>query len=237
MAKSSKKRTKEPVDYSDLSIIIPAAGAAKRMASHGPKPLISLPDNRTIIGRQIDLLKTIFPKADIIVVLGHEADRIVNNLPRKVRVIENEKFAETSVSRSILLGLRASVTPKALVVYGDLVFSKEILMAIDPAVSSLLLGTQCDDTVGVTVNDGLVEHMDYGLNSKLGWLSIFSLVGNELREFKRVASLIGSRRLLGFEILNKIIDEGGKFEAVSTKGKLVQVEQSKDLKQIGNVVK
>lgn len=234
MKKPSRSQIK---DFSDVSVIIPTAGLGRRMVTYGPKALLGLPDGRCLIRRQIDIIRNIFPGCDVTVVVGHEAEQVLGHLPRHIRVIENERFKETSVSRSILLGLRASVNPHALVVYGDLVFSREALSRINPRQSSILIGQHLTNDIGVTVDKGKVEHLDFGLETKHHWLNVFTLADRELPEFKRVASITANQKLLGWEILNKVIDDGGHFKSLVSKGKVLQIDSARDLKQINLVIK
>jgi choline kinase len=108
----------------NLSIIIPAAGVGKRMRSYGPKSLIPLNHEETVISRQINLLKKLFlHHSEIIVVVGFESEKIIRNLPKWVKVIENENYATTNVARSIGMALRIASNNNVLIVYGDLVFN------------------------------------------------------------------------------------------------------------------
>ena len=67
------------LDYK-TTIIIPAAGAGRRMKSYGPKPLIKVGDS-TVIKNQISLLKTYIPDSRIVLVCGFKAERLMNETP------------------------------------------------------------------------------------------------------------------------------------------------------------
>jgi choline kinase len=216
---------------SDLCIVIPTAGLGRRMKSFGPKALINLGDGRTVLRRQLDLLKARYPKADIVVVVGYDGDRVLKTLPAGVRVVENERFEDTSVSRSISIGLRASVASKAIVVYGDLVFNRQTLDPLASDRSCVVVdshGRLPDDGVGVTVDGGLAVHFDYGLPTK--FCHIMMLTGRELQMFRSIGSHREKQRLLGFEVLNEIIERGGELYAVEHRDmSIVEIESSKDI--------
>src|SRR3982751_246557 len=94
----------------NLSIVIPAAGVGRRMKSFGPKSLIELGDGQTVLSRQLHILRSTYPTADIVLVLGHEADRIIRSLPSAsgIKVVENENHSETNVARSLAMGIRVA---------------------------------------------------------------------------------------------------------------------------------
>ena len=48
-----------------IDIVIPAAGLGKRMKSYGPKSLIKIKQNLTIIENQFKIIKNTIPNANI----------------------------------------------------------------------------------------------------------------------------------------------------------------------------
>ena len=109
------------------SIIIPAAGMGYRMRSYGPKPLIRINQEKTIVQNQIEIIKNNFVNPEIILVCGFEADKVMKNTPTDIIKIENESYEKTNVLRSIGMGLRAATSERVLIVYGDLVFNDEAI--------------------------------------------------------------------------------------------------------------
>lgn len=215
----------------DLSIVIPAAGLGRRMKSYGPKALIELRRGQTILGRQIAILRSHFPSADVVVVVGFEADRVLRTLPPDVISVENELHSVTNVARSLDLGLRACPARSVLIVYGDLVFTPETFACMPEGRSAAWVDTAGrirDQEVGVNVQDGEVTHFSYGLGPK--WAQIALLTGKELALFRKAASAPGRRRYFGFEVFNDVIDRGGSLLAHEPEGMhLVEVDTSRDI--------
>lgn len=209
------------------------------MKSYGPKALIELPGHETIIGRQLRVLRSRFPTADIVVVVGHEADRVIKTLPRNIKVVENENYANTNVVRSIGMGLRVASRDRVLLVYGDLVFNTGAIEWAGEYGSSILVDTRGqmgEDEVGVTVYNGRATNFSYGLPVK--WSQIAFLAGRELELFKEVVWDSEKRRCFGFEALNAVLDEGGKLRAVEPHGaRIREIDSSKDIDQVDNVSK
>jgi choline kinase len=222
---------------SDLTVIIPAAGLGRRMRSFGPKALIEVTDRQTILGRQLAILRGTHPDADVVVVAGYEAERVIRALPAGVRVVENDAYEDTNVARSLALGLRSSRCKRALVVYGDLVFSKATLDGLDQGRSCVVVDTRGqmrEFEVGCTVVGGKVTHFSYGLDTK--WAQVAYLAGRELGLFRRLVGGRDRRRHFGFEVLNEVLEHGGELRAVEPVGmKIVEVDTSKDIEQARSV--
>ncbi len=221
----------------NLSIVIPAAGMGRRMKSYGPKPLIELRAGETVIDRQIRILTATFPHADITVVLGHEIDRVVQSLPSFVKVVENERHAETNVLRSIGMGLRVADHDSVLVVYGDLVFNEAAVAGFVLPHSTLLVdgrGQIADEGVGATVVDGRVTQLGYGLATK--WAQVMLLTGQEMSMFEKISLMPDRRMHFGFEALRSVIEEGGSFRAIEPReGRLVEIDSAKDIERARSI--
>lgn len=214
----------------NLSIIIPVAGIGRRMKSYGSKCLLPLDDGRSILRRQIDTLRLIWKDPEIIVVVGFDSDKVIKTLPAGIRVVENEKYEDTGVGRSISMGLRATTSTKCLVIYGDLVFNKSTFDNLKEE-SSIIIDTHkrltsCE--VGIIIENNKALHFDYGLPTK--WCSIVLLTGKELSLFKSLGSHLDRKKMAGHEVLNAIIDRGGEFSCNEPKKmKIVEVDSTKDL--------
>lgn len=221
----------------DISIIIPAAGMGRRMNSYGPKSLIELPGGQNVISRQLGLIREAYPKAEIIVVLGFGCDRILRYLPPDVKVVENEKYADTNVARSIAMGLRVASHKHVLIIYGDLVFNAETIAGLVGVKSAGVIdrsGQLSVDEVGVMVCDGKITNFEYELPDK--WAQILFLTGLELELFRKFSSSRERRKWFGYEILNRIIDHGGSFKAVEPKEmRIAEIDFSRDIEHARKV--
>lgn len=218
-----------------LDIVIPCAGLGRRMKSYGPKALIPV-GPETLIGRQIRLLTAAYPDSRVIVVAGYEADRIKKAVPGGTKVVVNRRYAETNVARSIQLGLAVSHPARsALVVYGDLVFNRRAIDAIPRGISSVIVepGDARPGEVGVNVVDMKAVHLSYGLDPK--WAHITMLAPHEKRLFLAACQAHhATDNLLGFEVLNMVLDRGGELHALTHEDlRLVEVDTSRDIDRVG----
>jgi len=233
----SVRHIKKIADATALDVIIPAAGLGRRMKSYGPKPLIKIKPNLTIIENQLKVLKRVIPQANIILVGGFDADKLMNQTPDNLIKIENEKYATTNVVRSIGMGLRACQND-VLIIYGDLIFNIQAISAMDFNHSSILVGQDimADKEVGCVVNArGAVENMMYDLPTKWGQISFVK--GRELRLLKQICWNPNNYNMFGFEAINHIISNGGKLKGChDPKARVIDVDTNKDLEKVRSII-
>ncbi len=218
-----------------LSIIIPAAGMGNRMTTYGVKSLIQI-KNETIISRQLNIIKKSFKEYEVILVTGFESDKLMNKTPNSIIKIENTNYETTNVIKSIGIGLRATLNDRVLIVYGDLVFTPNTLrMPLET--STLLLdnsGLMKKEEVGCSSQGDTLEHMTYQQPKK--WAQIAYFTGRELELLRRISYNKNNTMLFGFEAINKIMNMGGKFKVYSSKSKVTDIDNSKDLLKVKEII-
>jgi len=220
------------------SIIIPAAGQGLRMKSYGAKPLIKLTPDLTVIQNQLNIISKKFRYYEIILIVGFQAYRVMGETPNDIIKIENERYEDTNVCRSIGMGLRAATTNRVLIIYGDLVFNYEALDVKFNKGSSLIIdssNTMTDNEIGCTINNGTIEHLSYELPHKWSQISFFT--GRELEMLKKISWNPNNERLYGFELINQIIESGGQFRPVFPPGiKVNDIDTSKDIPIVQGII-
>ena len=218
-----------------IDIVIPAAGMGKRMKSYGPKALIQIGKNKNIIQKQIAQIKKVLPVNRIILVAGFEAAKLMNEVPSDVICIENERYEETNVIRSLGMGLRAT-EKDVLVIYGDLVFNDKALEALNLNKSCTIVGNDIMDAseIGCSMNKDEIKHMMYDLDTK--WSQITFYRGKELGLLKKHCWSTDNERMFGFEIINKILESGGYIKGIEEKGiQVIDVDNSKDITKVKTI--
>ena len=222
-----------------MGIIIPAAGLGKRMKSRGPKPLIKIAEDTTILENQIKNIENYFENHKVVLVCGFEADRLMNESPSDFIKVENEFYEDTNVARSIGLALRTiNHLERVLIIYGDLVFNKKALEVLTYNTSSVFaLGDFIgEEEVGCIINpEGNLEHMMYDLPHK--WSQIAYFQGDELEHLKEIVWNRNNNKLFGFEIINKIMERGGQFKCSYVPDiKIVDIDTSKDIQKAKQIL-
>lgn len=223
-----------PGRSSELSVIIPSAGIGRRMKDKNPKAL-SIIHGSTLVERQVNAVWTQFPKAEIFIVVGYQADKVRDSLKDyPIRFIYNPIYESTNVAFSIGLAMQASTSHQALIIYGDLFFNKEAISHISDGNSKILVDTARtfnQDEVGfVTDEKEMVTNLSYGLARK--WAQITYLTGAELDLFKNICYNEDRVRWFGYEAINETIENGGLFETQEVSSSyVVDIDTQQDLQK------
>lgn len=188
-------------------------------------------NNETLIERQVRVLSTCFPGAQIIAVLGFEAEKIEKVLPPFVDVVHNNDFETSNISLSIKIATEKSENNKCLYVYGDLVFDSGWFPPLNQSWTIYDTKNQLPkDNVGITNNSGYVTNFSYGLPNK--WGQVTYLENLELDIFKKAYKENRSEKLFGFELLNKVIHHGGLIRATEPNEMVIfEIDSIKDLQK------
>jgi len=215
-----------------IHVIITAAGIGRRMKSYGCKSLLDI-KNTKLIDRQIKIIENTIDKYEIILITGFDSDRLMNNSPDNIIKIENEKYYENNVARSISIGLRAIKNNDCvLILFGDVLLNEDALKLIDIQESSIIISNyMSDNEVGCNINNkGYLEYMMFDLQNK--WGHIIYVTGKELALLKKNIWSKNSEKKFCFEIINDVINQGGKFKCIDHKDiRVMDIDTSKDLQR------
>lgn len=218
----------------ELSVIIPAAGMGHRMKSYGPKALIPVYGGVTLIERQIEIILSCYPNAELFVVIGFQAEKIREQLKSyPIRFIYNPIHETTNVLFSLGLALQAAISESSLIVYGDLIFNNSAIRNLKGCSKIIAdaYGQLNKDEVGLTIQNKQAMNFAYGLETK--WAQIAYLTGRELKLFKEVSLNPDTNQWFGYEGLNYVIEKGGKMEVIRPRTmELTEIDCAKDLEKI-----
>ena len=227
----AKKLSPGTADQNLLSVIIPVAGMGHRMKSYGPKCLLHTDAKSTIIERIIFNVHKTYPYSDIITVVGFDADKVIKILPRDIRIVENQLYEDTNVVESLRLALNNAAYDNVLIIYGDLIFNPETLLGLTEGGSCAVVDTKSrfkNEEIGVTIVDDGITNFAYGLDTK--WAQIIYLTGQELLFFRELCFDRKRNRMYPFELLNIVLNKGGKIKAIEPeKMKIMEVDSLRDL--------
>jgi len=190
----------------------------------------------TVIQRQIQQVHKRFKNYEIIIVGGFKRDKLFNYLPNDFIKVENERFEETNVVRSIELGINAATTENILIIYGDLVFEPGILNNITLEETTILVGANSEyhdsKAVGCVVVKNMVESTCWKIPNK--WSQIIYIHKDNYKQFK---SCLSNERWFGFESLNDMIDRFGPIKATMHKQLCLDIDSAQDLDKIKTIFK
>ena len=214
-----------------LTVILPCAGIGQRMKSRGTVALIDV-GGMTVLERHLNNIWEVYPSAEIIVVVGFEANKIIRKFRNKpVRFIYNANYRTTNVAYSIGLALQANTSSRVLIVYGDLVYTPNTISGVVQGESTVVIDTQQNmlkEEVGVVVRNGYVQHFSYAMQIK--WAQIAYLTGKELKLFTVEAWQQQHHKWFGYEIFNLILDRKCKLLTYEPNNmKLVEIDTTTDI--------
>lgn len=215
----------------EYSVVIPMAGIGTRMKSYGPKCLLDI-GGTSILDNQLKHINKLLPQSEIILVAGFESEKVREKVKSKanISVLDNPDFLTTNVFKSISLGVQRA-KHDVILIYGDLVFNELTLKAPFGNHSFIMLdssGYMDKEEVGCIVEHNLLVNMMYGLPNK--WAQIAYFHGKELELLKKAADIPKYGIYFGFEIINIILNSGGKFGSCSPTGmKIIDIDSSKQL--------
>lgn len=111
-----------------MKVVILAAGKGSRLGQKGPKPLTLLINGKSILENQLDLLKQYVSVDDILVVVGYQKEKIIDEFPELLYVY-NSNFTSTNTSKSLLAALK-KCSEDVLWLNGDVVFFPSVIEAV-----------------------------------------------------------------------------------------------------------
>ena len=215
-----------------VHVIIPSAGIGRRMKSYGCKSLLNIQDKK-LIDIQLDHVNNKFPNNEIILITGFDSERLMNHSPDNIIKIENEKYYENNVVRSISIGLRATKDNEhILIVFGDILLNRDALDLINHNESCILISNHMSENeVGCNINNkGYLEYMMFDLPNK--WGHIIYLTSKELDLFKKITWAKNKNKKFCFEVINEVVNHGGKFKCIQNEDiKIIDIDTSKDLQK------
>ena len=219
--------------YNDgISVVIVSAGMGSRIRSNEPRSLIKIKDD-TLVNHQIQAIADTFKSYEIIGVFGTQIEKILKKVDNRIRVVENQLHNETNNSESMRLGLNNSLYNNVLFIHGDIYFKSKLLKSADYTKSFLVVDANEDMSekeVGLTANGNKVSILSYGLEKK--WCQMCFLTGKELKILKSIFLKFqqSDKKMLSFEVINKIIENGGSFACHEKKGShVVEIDCIKDI--------
>lgn len=229
MNRYTRKIKREKV-LDNVDTVILTAGIGARVKSYEPRGLLKF-KNTTLVEHQIQTVNEVLPKSGLITVVGYDANKVIKKIWGKSRIVENQIFEDSNSGESLRIAINSSSANAILFFHGDLFFEKEIFNGIDFSESFALINTSFNEKeVGVTVVDKYISIFSYGVETK--WSQIAFLRNNELEILRKLIlkNDFNGKYLLSFELLNKVIELGGKIKPIMISGnKIKELDSMKDI--------
>lgn len=200
----------------DISIIILGSIIRPRTKTSGPTSLVKINSQQTVIDYQVQSIKQIFPKSEIILVTGFESYKVSNNKPDLVKIIENPFFESRGNAEEIRLALNIINNKTIIVIDGATIFSPEILIPLKIHGSSILVTqSKNDEDIGTPNNIGKLNLLSYG--NDYAWTNIGIYHERELQLMTKFVANRTKNKYGYHEVVNYIVENSGKINVVELK--------------------
>lgn len=170
----------------------------------------------TLLDYQISLINNVYPKADIVVVSGYMCEKLHTKRNNKYRVVENQLFDQTNEFEDIRLIVNNIYTNNLILINGHLMFNK-VCLQYNGQSSLLYKDGDNKQELGLTILDGNVTRIDFGLNGTI-FDQICCLNRHELDILRKFIHNKDKNKLMLSEVLNMIMENGGSFLAKNPSG-------------------
>lgn len=216
-----------------MAVIILSAGVGSRIKSNEPRSLIKI-GGKCLIEHQIDIINNNIENHEIIGVFGYSIDKIIKKMAGKLRVVENQIYQSTNNSESLRLAVNNTNKNNILFFHGDLYFNDAIFKNANFKKSFLIIDNKQmmkSKEIGITMQSNKATILSYGLSTK--WCQMAFITGKELKILKNILHKLqgNQKKLLSFEIINKMISMGANFECYEPKNmSIIEIDCIKDIK-------
>ena len=223
---------KENTPKDGISVALLSAGNGSRIKSYEPRSLLKIKGSY-LLEHQIKTINASLESPEIITVVGCHANRVIKKVRGKSRFVENQIHETTNSSESLRLAFNNSTNFNFLFMHGDLHFNTKTL-DVPFEKSFVIVDSQNrfkDSEVGLTKNQERLSILSYGLPEK--WAQIAFVTGNEYEILRSIFNKYEAqdKKRLSFEIINTIIEMGGKFACYEPRGmKITEIDRIKDIK-------
>jgi len=225
------KKGKKTTDHTSVAIL--AAGCGSKIKSYEPRSLLKI-KSKPLIEHQLSTVNNYF-KDDVetITVVGCHANKVIKKIKNDTRIVENQIYDDTNSSESLRLAFNNASGESFMFIHGDIFFN-ESCIDVDYSRSFVIIDTEGfikDHEVGLTVIDGHLSIMSYGLSTKWAQIAFFkdkeyNLLSSVLNKFENK-----DKKKLSFEVINDIIELGGSFRCYEPKDKkLIEIDRIKDIR-------
>lgn len=210
-----------------INFLILAGGLGWRIKSYEPRSILNI-SGKSLIQRQVEQIKKL--NDSICLISGYKPAKIKRAISSLgIDNINNKNHASTNQIEGIRLFIEKYNPSNVFLMHGDLLFDTNFNL-LDYSSSFLLYDKNNSfkqGEVGLNINDGYVNNLSYGLDTK--WSQMCYLTGKELDLVKELCRT-DNGYYLTFEVINYVINNGGKIRAVPFYGKIYELDTVEEIK-------
>lgn len=200
----------------DVSIILLASILRPRTKTVGPTSLIKINSQQTLLEYQVQSIRQVYPKSEIILVVGYEAQKVCQSRPDGIKIVENPFYESRGNAEEIRLALNIINNNTVIVIDGGTIFSSEVLVPLKKHGSSILVTESANsEELGTTNNSGRLRALGFG--HPFVWSNIGIFQEKEVRLMTKFVANRTKNKYGYHEVVNYITDNSGKINIVESK--------------------
>jgi choline kinase len=208
------------------------------MKSHGPTSLIKI-NNKTLLEKQVDIIKSVFTNYEIILCSGFETQKIVNFVKSNlsdinIRVVENQMHYNSNCCESARLSISNTLNSKLIIIDGNILIRRDNLKLLNMTTSCVMIQNKPYESnleIGVIHNGGRLENMSPGIKNWY-WSEILYLNGHkDISNFYNVVCNPDFKNKFLFEAINEF-NKKNKLLTVKNDSISLKIDNIKTLKRI-----
>lgn len=216
---------------SNTTAVLLAGNPGWRMKSYGPQCLQKLSNGKLLLDKQIDSIKSVLPKSEIIISCKDFLTKILNNKPDDVRVVQSQ-IVDSNEVEEIRLCLNNITTDNVLFICSDMYFDKNLFSDVDFNDSFAIYensNMMSYDSVGMTVVNGKATIMAYGVDNK--WTRVFYVNRRGKISLNNYCKNENHKKMFAWEAINYVMDKA-PVSAIKTNSKVFCVENTNDVRKL-----
>jgi hypothetical protein len=195
-------------DENSVTFVLLYTRPENRAKFKGPKCLFDYRDSN-ILQEQIKEIRSGFKNSDIIVCTGIDFHKVFKERTPDFRIIDNIQYEDTGTAEEVKLGILNSYSSNIIFLRDDFVVDKKYLMEMSKE-SKLLVSSRKISEVKVISENKIVRKV--GFAGSHHFSGCFSISENEYKISVQYLLRDYNKNKLDIEMLNYIVDNGGKFK-------------------------
>lgn len=204
-----------------------------RMKSYGPASLIKV-NKKLLIDLQIEYITKRFPKYEIIICVGFDAEKISKYIRSKynnlnIRIVENQIFSSCNSCEGVRIALNNTFNDKILIIDGSLLINKKVLNLLDESKTCAIVEHTPSENleVGININKNqIAEHFSFGAYKT--WSELVYFCGSDILDnLRKFLSHQDSKKKFIFEAINDLIRNNYSILCVENKFPVYKINNIK----------
>lgn len=220
-------------DSSSITVLILGSIPCDRMRTVSSVSMLPINAQQNVLDIQLEAIKTVFPKCEIVMTVGHRKEEIIRKKPSYVRIVENLNYESLAQNEDLRLGVNNITTKNTLIFPGNIIFDSSAIQQFKHNKSMTLFDKNNqfnDNSLSVIDNNGVLENITYGLPKK--WTYMTFLVEKELSILRKIVNTKSKEKYCLHESINYVASRGTIYTCPQSNGNMRKITSIKDINRV-----